>query len=105
MSGGIRPAPGVGGGFRVSGDLVFDTAPDLLERGRALFGGDGSGIELDFAGVTRADSAGLTLLIGWMRIARGRNRDIVFRNVPEQMLAIARVSGVDAMLPLAPVDA
>ncbi len=97
----IRLEAGEGGGFQVSGELVFDTVPELLEQGRVLFdSGVGAGIELDFNRVTRADSAGLALLIGWMRIAHRRHRNIVFRNVPEQMLAIARVCGVDAILPL-----
>jgi phospholipid transport system transporter-binding protein len=101
----IRPEAGNRGTFQVSGDLVFETVPELLEQGRALLdtGVDAgvTGIELDFNGVTRADSAGLALLIEWMRSARRLRLNIVFRNVPEQMLAIARVSGVDGILPLA----
>jgi phospholipid transport system transporter-binding protein len=98
----IRAEAGMRGGFRVVGELVFDTVPGLLAQGRALFDDGAPGLEIDFSGVTRADSAGLALLIGWMRIAHRRHRNIVFRNVPEQMLAIARVSGIEAILPLAP---
>lgn len=97
----IRPEEGARGGFRVSGELVFDTVPELLEQGRVLFDDGVPGFDLDFSGVSRADSAGVALLIEWMRIAHRRHRNIVFRNVPEQMLAIARVSGVDDILPIA----
>ncbi len=97
----IRPDETRRGGFRVSGELVFDTVPALLDQGRALFDGDAADVELDFNGVTRADSAGVALLIEWMRMAHRRHRNIAFRNVPDQMIAIARVSGVDAVLPLA----
>ncbi len=98
----ISPDAAVSGGFRVSGELVFETVPELLEQGRALFGDGAPGFDLDLGGVTRADSAGLALLVGWMRIAHARHRNIVFRNVPEQLLAIARVSGLDTILPLTP---
>ncbi len=96
----IRPDEARRGGYRISGELVFDSVPGLLEQGRRIFASGDAGIELDFDGVTRADSAGLALLIEWMRAARLRRREIVFRNVPEQVLSIARVSGVDAILPL-----
>lgn len=95
-----RLEAGEGGRFQVSGELVFATVPELLAQGRVLFDSD-AGIELDFHRVTRADSAGLALLIEWTRIAHHRHRNIVFRNVPEQLLSIARVSGVDAILPFA----
>ncbi len=101
MTSGIRPDPAVSGGLRVSGELVFETVPELLEQGRVLFEEGAPGFELDLGGVTRADSAGLALLVEWMRIAHRRHRNIVFRNVPEQMLAIARVSGLEEILPLA----
>jgi phospholipid transport system transporter-binding protein len=85
----------------VSGELSFATVPALLEQGSVLLAGCGERIRLDLGGVTRADSAGLALLIEWLRIARRRRAVIEFRNIPPQMLAIARVSGLDSVLPLA----
>lgn len=84
----------------VTGELNFTTAPGLLEQGSALLAGLGARVGLDLAGVTRADSAGLALLIGWTRAARGHNTAIEFRNVPPQLMAIARVSGLDGVLPV-----
>lgn len=88
------------GCFLVSGELVFATVPELLEQGRHLLA-TGDAIELDFNGVAKADSAGLALMVEWMRAAQRRRVDIVFRNIPEQILTMARVSGVDTILPLA----
>lgn len=85
----------------VSGELSFASAPVLLEQGAALLAGHGGRIRLDLGGVTRADSAGLALLIEWLRIARRRQLAIEFRNIPPQLLAIARVSGLDRILPVA----
>jgi len=50
--------------------------------------------------VVRADSAGLALLVEWMRAARRAGRPLRYRAIPPQMLAIARVSSLDQVLPL-----
>ena len=54
----------------------------------------------DLAGVERADSAGLALLIEWMRRARRAGRPVRFLNLPPQMLEIARAASLDRVLPL-----
>lgn len=87
--------------LQVSGELSFATVPALLEQGAALLAGRGDRIRLDLGGVTRADSAGLALLIEWLRLARRRRAEVEFSNIPPQMLAIARVSGIEDVLPLA----
>jgi phospholipid transport system transporter-binding protein len=97
----IRPDPARSGAYLVDGELSFATVPDLLERGRAVFAGGSSGpLELNLGGVTRVDSAGLALLIEWLKVARRARRSIVYVNVPEQMMAMARVSGLEGVLPL-----
>lgn len=88
------------GGFAVSGELVFDTVPGLLADSLSLLDAGGGAVAFDLKGVTRADSAGLALLVEWLRRARGRGKAVSFINVPPQMLAIAKVSGVDALLGL-----
>lgn len=85
--------------LNVSGELSFASVPALLEQGNALLAGRGARIQIDLVGVTRADSAGLALLIEWLRVARHHRTSIEFRNIPPQMLAIARVSGLDGLLP------
>lgn len=88
------------GAFSVSGELVFATAPELLANGRTMFDSPAQAIEIDLQGVTRADSAGLALLIQWLSAGRGRGKDVTFTHVPSQLVAIAKVSGVDALLNL-----
>jgi phospholipid transport system transporter-binding protein len=100
----ISPDPSDPDLLRVSGELSYATVPELLERGAALLAGRSARVRLDLGGVIRADSAGLALLIEWLRIARGRRADIEFRNIPPQMLVIARVSGLDRMLAVDRVD-
>jgi len=86
------------GRVRVVGDLTFGTISAVLGQSDTL--GDGPGrLEIDLSGVHRADSAGLALLVHWLREAHRSGRDIVFHNLPRQMLAIARVSDLEDILP------
>ena len=48
--------------------------------------------------VTRVDSAGLALLLEWLRLARSEGRAMRFTALPDKLLAIARLSGVDGLL-------
>lgn len=86
------------GAFRLRGNLSVDTVPGLWARIRGELDG-GPELTIDLGGVTRADSAGLAMLVEWTRRARVNGQGIRFTNLPEQMLAIARVSGLDNMLP------
>ena len=91
----------VGGGrFRVEGRLGFDTVTGALDASRKLFA-DYHSIELDLSGITAADSAGVALLIEWVGRARQSKCLLHFRHVPEQVMAIARISDVENMLPVA----
>jgi phospholipid transport system transporter-binding protein len=89
------------GRMQLSGVLDLDSVPDLLDKIEALSYEDSNAVAVDLRGVERADSAGVAVLIAWMRQARAAQRDIRFLNMPSQMLNIARVSGLDAILPLA----
>ncbi|MGE0371222.1 MAG: lipid asymmetry maintenance protein MlaB [Gammaproteobacteria bacterium] len=95
----VRADPGDPSALSVSGELNFATVPALLERGAALLAAGGGRIRLDLGGVTRADSAGLALLIEWLRLARSRRASLEIVNMPAQLRAIARVSGLDGILP------
>ena len=90
------------GSISVSGELNHQTVPSLLKQsGELLFRGDGNpggDIAIDLSAVSRADSAGVALLIEWLRQAKRNNKTIRFSNMPEQMHEIATVSGVDKLL-------
>lgn len=86
------------GRLYLAGKLSLETVPGLLAQCQS-FAGEGKLI-IDLEGVERADSAGVALLVKWQRDARQQQRTISFQNIPPQMLAIARVSGVDELLSL-----
>ncbi len=86
------------GRLLVSGELSMATVPGLL--GQSHWQAGDTEICIDLQAVERADSAGVALLVEWQRTAYQQQRQIRFQNIPSQMLAIARLSGVDELLAL-----
>ncbi|MDR0635218.1 MAG: STAS domain-containing protein [Azoarcus sp.] len=80
----------------LDGPLTLRTVAARLER--ALPAGD---FALDLGGVTQVDSAALALLLAWARRAKARGSRIELRALPESLHALARLYGIDALLPLA----
>lgn len=84
-------------GWLLSGELDFETVPALLQH-RGVQMEAGKNLTIDLAEVTRVDSAGLALMIEWLRESERKDLDMTFTNVPEQLLSIARVCGLDEIL-------
>ncbi|MDJ0906118.1 MAG: STAS domain-containing protein [Woeseiaceae bacterium] len=85
------------GRFALQGAMSFTTAQNILKQSERAFARHGA-LEIDLAGVGKADSAGLALIIEWKSQASARGADIRFRNVPESLLAIARTSEVQDLI-------
>ncbi len=96
----IRIAVRDGSCLRLEGELSYATVPRIVATGADMVARCGGEVIVDLGGVERADSAGLALLVEWMRVARRRRKSIVFRAMPEQMRAMARVSDLERILPL-----
>jgi phospholipid transport system transporter-binding protein len=86
-----------GGRFAVRSELTFKSATDILSQSKQLFA-DCERISVDLSDVQEADSAGLALLIEWVSWARHFEREIVYENIPEQILAIAQISEATDLL-------
>ena len=85
------------GRFRVSGVLDASTAAEVLEESESRFT-QAPKIDVDFTGVGESDSAGLALLIEWLRRARQSGKEIHFANLPAQIEALARISEVEDLI-------
>ena len=85
------------GRFVLSGEMSFDTAERILRASEGPFD-QHTRIEVDLSGVTKADSAGLALLLEWITWANHTVREIRFEGMPERVLAIARTTEVDPLL-------
>ena len=97
----ITPVAGSEGHFQLAGDLSFASVPQIYPQGEMLFHSKATALVLDLRAVERTDSAGLALLVEWLRQARHQRKDLRFRNIPAQLLAIAKASGLEKILPLA----
>ncbi len=87
------------GRFRVSGVLNASTAADVLEESEPRFAqAQEPSLEVDLGGVGESDSAGLALLLEWLRIAKQAGKKIHFANVPAQIEALARISEVEDLI-------
>ncbi len=76
--------------WRVSGELNFATvgalSTEFTQPPKVV----------DLCDVTRTDSAGLALLIEWLK--QSKEAPITFRNMPAQMVSLATVCGVQDIL-------
>ena len=84
------------GTIRVSGDLTFDSVPGMVAKTPKFT--DGGKIIVDLSGVEKADSAGLALLLGWIRNSRNAGSELHFSNVPAQIQSLVRVAGLESLL-------
>jgi phospholipid transport system transporter-binding protein len=85
--------------IKVSGTLTFETVKNVLNETDSAFSAISS-LDIDLDEVTRSDSAGLALLVHWLREAKNNDKKIVLHNIPAQMLSIADASGLDKLLPV-----
>lgn len=81
----------------ISGDLSFETVPQWWASLQAQF--NSSELDLELSQVARADSAGLALLVAALSEAQKRRCTMQMKGAPAQLRQLARVSGVDHLLP------
>lgn len=86
--------------LRVSGELVFATAADLLGQFDQLQVA-GRELTIDLSSVGDCDSAGLALLLEWQERARRRGGRVRYLKLPEPLLGIARLSNAADLIALA----
>ena len=53
---------------------------------------------LDLSLVTYSSSAGIALLLGWLRTARKHKKNLRILPLPKNLLALTKVSGLDDLL-------
>jgi phospholipid transport system transporter-binding protein len=82
---------------KASGQLGFETAAEALRAGLAHIG-NGRPWTIDLSGVTSGDSAGIAEMVEWLSVATALGAVLAFEAVPAQMLAIARISGLEDLI-------
>lgn len=82
------------GDYLVEGELTFFnlnkkniTSLDFFKSAKEIC--------IDLAKVTSADSAGLALLIEWIKQCRIADTKLTFKNIPQQLLTLAKLGGFE----------
>lgn len=83
--------------WKIQGDLSFETTPELFESAREAMH-DHVPACVDLEAVERVESAGVALMLDWIRAARAQQKTLTFNNVPEHMISIADLCGVVHLL-------
>lgn len=87
------------GRYEARGSITFATARAVWEQGRKLLKADPSqAVEIDCAGITHADSAGLVVLLDWLADARRAGRTLSYHYLPESLLSLAAISDLHELL-------
>ena len=81
----------------VSGPVTLANVTQVLSDGLAQLE---HGVRtVDLREVTELDSSLVAVLLAWMREARRHDTELGFINLPEGLTTIARLYGVDQLLP------
>ena len=84
----------------LDGVLTVDTVARVLEETSPQ---DRAAAEVvDLAGVTEVDSAAVALALAWLRAAQASGLRLGFDRLPPAMVNLARLYGVDGLIPRAP---
>ena len=83
----------------ITGTLNFNSVPKLQkigyhfieERAKPVF---------DLQHVEVEDNSGIALLVEWTGFAKRKHKTIHFINLPNQLLDIAKLSGLERILPI-----
>lgn len=87
------------GRFSATGALTFATARRARTEGRqCLAEAAERELEIDCAGITVADSAGLAVLLDWLAGARQLGRSLRYAQLPQGLIALAQISEVEELL-------
>ncbi len=82
------------GKFIVDGNLTFATIDKKTVKSQQFIA-SASQVTVDLAQVSNIDSAGLALIIEWLKYARLKNIQLFLDNTPDQLLKLAKLSGFD----------
>jgi phospholipid transport system transporter-binding protein len=81
----------------ISGDLDFTNVMSVYEKSLALTF-QCPELIFDFSSLKSTNSAGLTLLIEWIKLSKKQNKSIRFMHLPQEIMSIAKAADIDEML-------
>jgi len=88
--------------FDISGVIDFENVTELLQKACEIIDQAKQEIKFNFAKISQSNSAGLALLTGMLRHAQEKQKHILFLQLPAKLLAAAKISDLDTILPCTP---
>lgn len=82
------------GHFLIEGPLTFASIDKKTVKS-FNFLNSAQHICIDLGRVETTDSAGLALMIEWIKQSKQYNTELSFKNIPSQLMALAKLSGFD----------
>jgi phospholipid transport system transporter-binding protein len=82
----------------VSGELTFYNVLALYQTSLAFFNHSAEILYFNFAKLTASDSAGLALIIEWIKYARHHQKTIRFQQLSVDLLSLAKAAGIDELI-------
>ncbi len=83
------------GGYQIKGDLTFSninkSSVNIFDL-RQVDANNPSIIDIDLSQLGKIDSAGLALLIEWIKLFRLHKKELRFKNIPAPLSALAKLS-------------
>ncbi|MGI9305454.1 MAG: STAS domain-containing protein [Gammaproteobacteria bacterium] len=86
------------GEYALAGELSFGSVPGLWQQSRQQLSTKDAAWRIDLQAVERSDSAGLALLLAWVRDARRHSIELSLSNPPAQLREIAGANGLQGVL-------
>jgi len=89
------------GQILIRGELTFATVERALKVSSKLFVSESTSadsITINLKKVRRVDSAGLSLLLEWMRHFRREQKTVFFDKVPYSLQRLSRIGGIESLL-------
>ena len=90
------------GQYILKGIVTFDNAASVEQHGRKLLEeclGQGiTRVEVNLSELIQGDSSTLSVCLSWLRLASKQNASFCLSHIPGELLALAKVCGIDAIL-------
>lgn len=83
--------------LRLAGTLDADSVLALHQPGRDWLATAPASCRVDLGAVDYSSSAGVALLLDWLRVATAAGKQLSFANLPAQMGSIIGVSGLETL--------
>lgn len=82
----------------LDGRLTMQNVPALYEAGLKHL--ENEDMLVDLSKVEAVDSAAVSMLLGWLRVAQRNGRSLKVTGLPDDLLSLANLYGVAEMLPV-----